>query len=418
MPTLDQWVAALSQERLVTLESSPALIADIQARQAAHDAALQAKGKQPQARKPQVTSAPNVPALSDIRVAPIHLLHRLGVVTTPAIPNLADICSTWAQYRYLWAFELPDGTPGDRLRLSLPARDIDFHQKGLMSDQIGVGMAALVMETLFSAPDATDVDVALSDPAWPIQLDSASPDYIFQPVDKSSQYVVECKGTRCGRSNAVEQLRRGLEQVPSLVFTDGRPSPTALVIGTQLTPDFTYVYIVDPPADPPGDGRSEEKPRRVDSREWRISNVPEFQKRVSAVAASKLISYALTDHASLELARSLRPEYAGPEPAPQPPVFRESDVGTFVGSIGLVRSVDAVDVQVFQGVEVTLRQHYIEGESAAVAEASRALGSRLARMGRRRETGYGFEQVQSDGAIVLRSIAIDGSMLEFRLTPR
>jgi hypothetical protein len=271
MPTLNQWVTALSQRRLVTLESSPALIADIQTRQIAHDAVLQAKGKLPLARKPQVVSAPNVPALSDIRVAPIHLLHRLGVVTTPAIPNLADICSTWAQYRYLWAFELPDGTPDDRLRLSVPARDIDFHQKGPMSDQIGVGMAALVMETLFSAPDATDVNVALDDPAWPIELDSASPDYIFQPVDKSSQYVVECKGTRCGRSNAVEQLRRGLEQVPSLVFTDGRPSPTALVIGTQLTPDSTHVYIVDPPADPPGMA----DPRRSHA-EW-IQGNGEFQ---------------------------------------------------------------------------------------------------------------------------------------------
>src|SRR5688572_2441228 len=137
-------------------------------------------------------------------------------------------------------------------------------------------MAAMVMETLFSAPDATDVDVALDDPAWPIQLDSASPDYIFQPVDKSAQYVVEYKGTRCGRSNAIDQLRRGLEQVPSLVFTDGRPSPTALVIGTQLTGDNTYVYIVDPPAEPPGDGPSDEKPRRVTSREWRISSAPEF----------------------------------------------------------------------------------------------------------------------------------------------
>jgi hypothetical protein len=78
MPTLDLWVAALSQERLLTLESSPALIGEIQARQAAYDAALHAKGKQPPARKAQVVSAPNVPAFSDIRVAPIHLLHRLS----------------------------------------------------------------------------------------------------------------------------------------------------------------------------------------------------------------------------------------------------------------------------------------------------------------------------------------------------
>jgi hypothetical protein len=136
------------------------------------------------------------------------------------------------------------------------------------------------------------------------------------------------------------------------------------------------------------------------------------------VASSKLIAYALTDHASLELARSLGSEYAGPEPAPQPPVFREGDVGRFLGSVGLLRSMDSVDVQVFQGVEVTLRQRYFEGESGAVAEASEALGSRLAQLSLRRETGYGFEQFQSNGATVVRSISTDSSMLEFRLTPR
>jgi len=418
MPTLEEWVAALAQERLVALESSPALIAEIQARQATYDAALKANGKQPPARKPQVVRAPGVPALSDIRVAPLHLLHRLGVVTTPAIPNLADICSTWAQYRYLWAFELPNGQLDDRLRLSAPAKDIDFHQKGLMSDQIGVGMAALVMETLFNAPDATDVDVALDDPAWPIQLGSASPDYIFQPVDKSTQYVVECKGTRSGRSNAVDQLRRGLEQVPSLTFTDGSPSPTALVIGTQLTPNNTHVYIVDPPPESSGNDPSDERARRVAPREWRIPSAPEFQKRVSAVASSKLIAYALTDDASLAMARSLRAEYAGPQPAPQTPVFREAAAGRFIGSTGMLRSLDSVEVEVFQGVEVNLRRRYLEGDSAGVAEASETLRHGLAESGLRRDSGYSFEQSENDGTTILRSISQDGSMLEFRLTPR
>src|SRR4051812_33549290 len=118
MPSLQTWIDALSDERLVAVESSPALITEILSRQATCDAALQAKGKALPARKAQIVSASNLPPHSSIRVAPIHLLHRLGVATTPVIPNLTDICSTWAQYRYLWAFELPDGSPRDQLRLS------------------------------------------------------------------------------------------------------------------------------------------------------------------------------------------------------------------------------------------------------------------------------------------------------------
>lgn len=140
--------------------------------------------------------------------------------------------------------------------------------------------------------------------------------------------------------------------------------------------------------------------------------------RVSAVAASKLLAYALTDHASLEIARSLRAEYMGAQPAPQPPVYREDEVGSFVGSAGVLRSSDSVDVQVFQGVEETLRQRYIEQDSAAVAETSEALRRRLTQLGRWRHSGYAFEQFESNGATVLRSISTDGSMLEFRLTPR
>jgi len=215
VPTLDQWVNALATERTVTIESSPGLLAEIQSKQNRRDAILQQKGEVLVPRKMNLAPGPNLPPLQVIGVAPIHLLHRLGVVTTPPVPNLADICSTWAYFRYLWAFELPDGRPDDRLRLSQSAKTIDFHQKGLMSDQIGVGMAALLMGVLFDAPDAVDVDVAMDDPIWPIELGSSRPDYIFQRVDQSVQFVVECKGTRCSRNDVIEQLRRGTEQVPA-----------------------------------------------------------------------------------------------------------------------------------------------------------------------------------------------------------
>ena len=171
---------ALATPRSVTIESSQALLASVQARQVQRNARLQAEGHPPAlAKSPLEVVAQFDPSLT-VQLAPIHLLHRLGVITTPVVPNLADISSTWAYIRYLWAFEPPDGTPNDPLRLSGAALGIDVHQKTLMSDQIGVGMAAVVMELYFNAPVAVDVAVALNEQVLPVDLaEAASPDYLF-----------------------------------------------------------------------------------------------------------------------------------------------------------------------------------------------------------------------------------------------
>src|SRR5690606_35551700 len=196
----------------------------------------------------------------------------LGVVTTPPIDNLADICSTWAYYRYLWAFALPDPPCHTApLCLSTHALAIDFHQKGLMSDQIGVGMAALLMAESFGAPDAADVALAVDDDAWDFTLGEDSPDYLFFDEDQSRLFVVECKGTRCGRPAAIDQLRRGTEQLRSLQFQDGRPDPTGLVIGTLLAADSVTVLVIDPPRDS-GEGPVESYREKSGERTWRIKD--------------------------------------------------------------------------------------------------------------------------------------------------
>jgi hypothetical protein len=37
-------------------------------------------------------------------ISPLNLLHSIGIITTPIIPNMVDISSTWAIIRYFWAF--------------------------------------------------------------------------------------------------------------------------------------------------------------------------------------------------------------------------------------------------------------------------------------------------------------------------
>src|SRR5690348_9998053 len=99
MPDLYEWEAALAVPLTVTVESSQDLLLEVRDKQAQQDAYLAGRNRVPPPRKPLATVQQFAPSKT-IQFTPIHLLNRLGVITTPAIENLADLCSTWAYYRY------------------------------------------------------------------------------------------------------------------------------------------------------------------------------------------------------------------------------------------------------------------------------------------------------------------------------
>jgi hypothetical protein len=153
MPTLDEWQRALAEPRRVYIESSATLINAVQAKHTASDGQLAQTGKTPLPRKQNLTVVAPFSPSAQIDLVPAFLLNRLGVVTTPQVENLADLSAMWANLRYLWAFDIPmAGAAGTiPLRLSEEAKRIDFHQKSVLSDQIGVGMAAVLLQTNFDA---------------------------------------------------------------------------------------------------------------------------------------------------------------------------------------------------------------------------------------------------------------------------
>src|SRR5438034_22244 len=119
MPTLQEWEQALTIPRRVRVESSPRLIQQVEQRLLRRDSERQRRGKQIAPRKNFLSGVSFFAPQRDLDIVPLYLLHRLGVVTTPAVENLADICSWWAYFRYLWAFEIPSlGVTGSPLRLS------------------------------------------------------------------------------------------------------------------------------------------------------------------------------------------------------------------------------------------------------------------------------------------------------------
>lgn len=412
MPTLDEWERALATPRSVRIESSDVLIAEVHERHALRDYRLQQAGKPVPPRKTALTKVGQFAPERQIEVVPLHLLHRLGVVTTPPIQNLADICSTWAYFRYLWAFEIPPAGTLTPLRLSSDARSIDFHQKSLLSDQIGVGMAALLASECLGAPLAADVSLAVGDPTWPVKVDDGpSPDYLFFNETRSNIFVVECKGTQTSRWNALEQLRRGTEQVPAVTFTDGRPSPPALVVATCLSATGTEILVIDPP----GDDNPErgEKPKRVGPRDWVVEKAESFDYTVSVLAQARLLSFAGADErAEVKLAGIDVPRKRIRRPLRQLHV-EENTFGKFHGTSGQMGFRDGSAIDVFQGLDSEIYEALIQDEPARTAETLKRF--------REKESSMDLDgrqsvrtSMESDG-LVVRSLAPDGSLLQVRV---
>lgn len=418
MPTLEEWERALVAPRRIAVESSPALVAEVNERHAKKDAKRHDAGQDVPARKGTLTPVDEFAPELVVEITPVHLLHRLGVATTPPIENLADICSGWAYLRYLWAFEVPlVGAAGHTpLRLSADAREIDFHQKGLLSDQIGVGMAALLLGQYLDAPLPVDVNVAMHDAAWPIvQQYDASPDYLFFNSSRTNLFIVECKGTQTSKSNALEQLRRGTEQVPSLIFTD-RPNPPSLVIATHLSGSGTRVYVIDPPGgDDPEDPKKFE---RVSQREWKVRSDAEFGRATRLISEAKMLAFAgAVQPATERFERVHTQRRERPMPAPRGLATTENEFGTFRGLRQRVGMRDRFDLEVFQGLDVGLFDALLAEDPERADEQLRRFQARTRPMRGDANRGQPVLSGREHEGIVVSSAGPDGSILQIRVTP-
>ena len=236
----------------------------------------------------------------DWEIRAIDLLHKIGFLTTPSWVNMARLSASWATRRYFWAIAEPsDGEV--RFRLSDDARKMDFHQKTLLSDEFGIGVAGLLLERYFVAASFVDISVALGDPGAYQEIEhegEAQPDYLmWGDGENSPYYVVECKGTQSSRNTSYDQLRRGLEQVPTIVLGAGPRQIVTLVVATCLLADGTEVFVLDPPPDSPEGDRPDKRlsdgvSERTGKRAWRILNPVAFSERSIIAEESNLLKWA------------------------------------------------------------------------------------------------------------------------------
>ncbi len=353
----------------VTVDSSDHLLAKVNREVQKRRLDLQAKGSPP----PPAKNATVLGALQGRRpwdIRAIDLLHKIGFLTTPGWVNMARLSASWATRRYFWAIGEPLGQQPN-LRLSDDARRMDFHQKTLLSDEFGVGMAGLLMENFFGAGSFVDISIALNDPAayQGIQQDGdAQPDYLMWGNEADSpSYVVECKGTQTSRVMSYYQMRRGLEQVPSVVLGVGPREVVTVVVATCLLSNSTEVLVLDPPPDRPDDDQpreeaSERVSERTGERSWRISNSEAFHERTVIAAASYLLKWA-GQYQSASV-RDQRLERIQPEliDMPNAPLeVRRTNVGTFRGiEEPLFPKLGARNLKMFTGVEEDLLESLMQ----------------------------------------------------------
>jgi len=267
----------------VSVDSSAGTATTVATRIATH---AQKTAKAVNAKAPAAVQTLQKVKTFDLRA--IELLRKIGQLTTPSSTNMAKYSSSWATRRYFWAIEPGDGS----LRLSQDARQLDFHQKTLLSDEFGIGMAGLIMEKHFEADCFADMSAALADPKLGLKHEGQpQPDYLMWNKSRGAYFVVECKGCQTNRSTALDQLRRGMEQVPTIKFTDANRSTMSLVIATVLERTFTTVMVLDPPEDE-REFKGEMISRRTTEREWVVPSEEKLLERMLSLQRSHLLKWS------------------------------------------------------------------------------------------------------------------------------
>ena len=345
---MNVWIRSLAQPKSFRIESSQAMVTSLQGRQQTRAN----NGYTGPAKTPVVVSQFSPSIQSSLQ--PASLLHLIGLATTPPVPNLADLSSTWALYRYVWAF----AHAAPYLCLSQTAKHIDFHQKGVLSDEMGVGMAYWIMSKYLHAGLPIDVDIALRNPrvaasmGFPVlqAVGDASPDYLY-PLPNGNYAIVECKGSQSGRSASLDQLRRGLEQVPSVSFAN-RQRAQEYVIATLLSTNCVDVLVIDPPGD---------KDRRPsDKRSLEIEDREAFDRELVNLRAASLLAFAGAEGLAREVSKvDSFSESLDFERREAPAVFESDDLDVELTGRSVIfpsRSGENQSVTVFMGLESSVYQ--------------------------------------------------------------
>ena len=321
----------------VIVESSPDLVRIVNQKRAKRRADLLAKQTAvPVSKRPRVVD--DLEGRREWTIRAIDLLRKIGYLTTPSGINMAQLSASWATRRYFWAVGEPDQGPpaASDFRLSFDARQMDFHQKTLLSDEFGIGMAGLVAESFFATDSFSDVSAALGNPELfqnIAQQGEAEPDYLMWAEGANTPYyVVECKGSQTDRNTSYDQLRRGLEQVRTINMEPEPRELLTLVIATCLLEETTEILVLDPPSDNNGKAKIRKSKGSFSERTFRVEDPKIFHRRAIIAHQANLLKWAGQYRtASVQDDRLGRAAPGGAILVDVPLVTKRTDFGEFRG---------------------------------------------------------------------------------------
>jgi hypothetical protein len=386
MLTAKQWINSLRKKAWINVDSSQQLVDSVE---------MSLASLLPNARneaKAILTPIPSLRAMQRFEVLPIHLLHALAKVTTPAVPNLAAFSGSWAERRYIWAFDPVRIGKQPRLRLSQYARRLDFHQKTLLSDNLGMAVASYVMEKYFKIDQIIDTTTAVEQ-----KFKNASkvgkkwPDFVCVKNNGSRVYVVECKGSGSGLKETLRQLTQGTRQITAVQFPGVKTD--RFVLATSLQVNGFLLQAIDPP-----DQVDSERERRV-RKDSVTLDVPDVQN----LSVARQLSYCGDFAAAVErLPVPIRKAY----PAVNPPMLERETVN--VGDVEAVGTTDRWQtpsgdvIEVFRGVDRRIRDPLVMHPEIRMPQYIDSHAYRLGSLG------------SADGDSPVVSVSRDGSILRIR----
>lgn len=362
----------LQSNLLVRLDSSTRTLQKVQKRIAKRVQEFAQKGEVPEIKTPSVVGALQQTANFNLR--PVDLLRKIGQLTTPSSLNMAQFSASWATRRYFWAIQPGAGD----FRLSQDARQLDFHQKTLLSDEFGIGMAGVVMERYFSTDGFSDVSAALADPTFGLQHQGdPEPDYIMWNTAAGQYYVVECKGCQTNRSTALDQIRRAMEQLPTVSFRNTNRTMVSLVIATLLDKTSTTVIVLDP-SDDEREFRDKDVSQRISQRRWRVENEEKFTVRAEELQRSHLLKWSGQSQAAAMIDEHIEVQRVRAQDLTNAPLETREIAGEIFDGFdsSLFPELGNSALRVFSGVQRDLLEA-ARSSGRALEEAKRPIQERL-----------------------------------------
>ena len=184
-------------------------------------------------------------------------LLMLGSMSTPNGLSAGSPERYWACIRYFSAC-----TPSADLRIRTPFMDLDPHQKGILSDDFGVGIStSWLVDQLGGVRDIVDgrqfiINMGVIEAATGKRLPKVGrqkcPDFILED-HHGKLHVLECKGTQSGRGYLERAMRTGMIQKRGIRVAKALRGES-LVIGLSLAGEGedrdSELVVIDPEDEP------------------------------------------------------------------------------------------------------------------------------------------------------------------------